>query len=248
MRAIDTNVLVRLLVRDDPDQVARAEAFVEHGAWVSLPVLVETVWVMQSVYGLNRRRIGTVVGMLVEHEYLTLQDEDVVRQAHATLAGSTGFSDCLVVEIARKAGHVPVGTFDRKMSQVDMLVTPAQRSAGSAARPGRVAPLARNRGYVHRRPRRRHRLRPHQDRIRLPRRADRQVQPSAAYRARPGRPRDVRGPGRLPLEVPGNRPDPTHPPHGPSPPGRMPAPGPVTRPAPKPRRVERAVLLGDQSS
>ena len=121
MRAIDTNVLVRLLVRDDPEQVARAEAFVAHGAWVSLPVLVETVWVMQSVYGLNRRRIGTVVGMLVEHEYLTLQDEDVVRRAHATFSGtrSTGFSDCLVVEIARKAGHVPVGTFDTKMSRVD---------------------------------------------------------------------------------------------------------------------------------
>lgn len=121
MRAVDTNVLVRLLVRDEPDQVARAEAFVEHGAWISLPVLVETVWVLQSVYGLHRRRIGTVVGMLLEHERLTLQDEDVVRKAHATFSGtrSTGFSDCLVVEIARKAGHLPVGTFDRKLSRVD---------------------------------------------------------------------------------------------------------------------------------
>ena len=121
MRAVDTNVLVRLLVRDDADQVARAEAFVEHGAWVSLPVLVETVWVLQSVYGLNRRRIETVVGMLVEHERLTVQDEDVVRRAQATFNStrSTGFTDCLVVEIARKAGHGPVGTFDRKMSRVD---------------------------------------------------------------------------------------------------------------------------------
>ena len=45
IRAIDTNVLVRLIVRDDPEQVARAEAFVEHGAWISLLVLAETVWV-----------------------------------------------------------------------------------------------------------------------------------------------------------------------------------------------------------
>ncbi len=121
MRAVDTNVLVRLLVRDDPDQVARAEAFVEHGAWISLPVLVETIWVLQSVYGLHRRRIGTVVGMLIDHERLTLQDEDVVRRARAAFSGtrSTGFSDCLVVEIARKAGHLPVGTFDRKLSRVD---------------------------------------------------------------------------------------------------------------------------------
>ena len=121
MRAVDTNVLVRRLVRDDPDQLARAEAFVEHGAWVSLPVLVETVWVLQSVYGLNRRRIGPVVGMLVEHERLSLQDEDVVRRAHAAFGRtrSTGFTDCLVVEVARKAGHTPVGTFDRKMSRVE---------------------------------------------------------------------------------------------------------------------------------
>ena len=121
MRAIDTNVLVRLIVRDDPEQVARAEAFVEHGAWISLPVLVETVWVLKSVYGLSRRRIGTVVSMLMEHDRLALQDEDVVRRAHATFARerSVGFSDCLVIEIAGKAGHVPVGTFDRKMSRVN---------------------------------------------------------------------------------------------------------------------------------
>ena len=121
MRAVDTNVLVRLLVRYDPDQVARAEAFVENGAWISLPVLIETIWVLQSVYGLSRRRISTVVSMLTEHERLSLQDEDVVRRAHTTFDGtrSTGFSDCLVVEIARKAGHLPLGTFDRKMSRVD---------------------------------------------------------------------------------------------------------------------------------
>ena len=121
MRAIDTNVLVRLIVRDDPEQVGRAEAFVEHGAWISQPVLAETVWVLKSVYGVSRGRIGTVVSMLMEHDRLALQDEDVVRRAHATFASErlVDFSDCLVVELARKAGHVPVGTFDRKMSRLD---------------------------------------------------------------------------------------------------------------------------------
>ncbi len=77
MRAIDTNVLVRLIVRDDPEQVGRAEAFVEHGAWISLPVLAETVRVLTSVYGVGRGRIGTVVSMLMEHDRLALQDESV---------------------------------------------------------------------------------------------------------------------------------------------------------------------------
>ena len=121
MRAVDTNVLVRLIVRDDADQVARAEAFVAQGAWVSVPVLVEAVWVLKSVYGLSRRRIGTVLDMLVEHDRLTLQDEDAVRRACALFARerSAGFSDCLIVEVARKAGHVPVGTFDKSMARLE---------------------------------------------------------------------------------------------------------------------------------
>ena len=121
MRAVDTNVLLRLIVRDDADQVARAEAFLAQGAWVSLPVLVEVVWVLRSVYGLGRQRIGIVLDMLVEHDRLTLQDEDVVRRACALFARerSAGFSDCLIVEVARKAGHVPVGTFDKRMTRLD---------------------------------------------------------------------------------------------------------------------------------
>ena len=121
MRAVDTNVLVRLVVRDDPEQVDRAEAFVAPGAWVSLLVLAEAVWVLDSVYGLNRKRIGTVVGMLIEHDRLTLQDEDVVRKAHSMFerGRAIGFSACLIVAVARKAGHVPVGTFDRRMARLD---------------------------------------------------------------------------------------------------------------------------------
>lgn len=121
MRAVDTNVLVRLVVRDDPEQVDRAEAFVAPGAWVSLLVLAEAVRVLDSVYGLNRKRIGTVVGMLIEHDRLTLQDEDVVRKAHSMFerGRAIGFSACLIVAVARKAGHVPVGTFDRRMARLD---------------------------------------------------------------------------------------------------------------------------------
>ena len=121
MRAVDTSIVVRLIARDDPQQVARAEAFVAQGAWVALPVLAEAIRVLKSVYGLNRRRIGVVVGMLIEHDRLALQDEDVVRKAHSTFERerSIEFSDCLIVESARKAGHVPVGTFDRKMARLE---------------------------------------------------------------------------------------------------------------------------------
>jgi len=48
MRAIDTNVLVRLITRDDSRQAAAAEAFVENGAWVSVLALAEATWVSMS--------------------------------------------------------------------------------------------------------------------------------------------------------------------------------------------------------
>jgi predicted nucleic-acid-binding protein len=53
MRAVDTNILVRLIARDDPRQTAAAEAFIVNGAWVSLLALAEAVWVLGTVYDLN---------------------------------------------------------------------------------------------------------------------------------------------------------------------------------------------------
>ena len=53
MRAVDTNVLVRLMTRDDAKQAALADEFIERGAWVSHLVLVETTWVLSTVYELS---------------------------------------------------------------------------------------------------------------------------------------------------------------------------------------------------
>src|SRR5215212_6317137 len=117
MRAVDTNVLVRLLARDDAKQVAAAERFIEPGAWVSQIVLTETTWVLDSVFGLASRQIATVVEMLLDHERLVIQDADVVAAAVAQLRKkpTLGFSDCLILEVARRAGHLPLGTFDRQL-------------------------------------------------------------------------------------------------------------------------------------
>jgi len=71
MRAVDTNVLVRLATRDDAKQVAAAEAFIAKGAWVPHLVLAETVWVLVSVYDLGPAAIATVVEMFLNHRDLT---------------------------------------------------------------------------------------------------------------------------------------------------------------------------------
>src|SRR5450631_1842599 len=119
MLAIDTNILVRLVARDDSDQVKAAEQFVGKGAWISHLVLAETLWVLDSVYELSRAQIATAVDMLLNHQDLTLQDAEVVASAlrHYRSRSAVEFSDCLVLEIARKAGHLPVATFDRNFAK-----------------------------------------------------------------------------------------------------------------------------------
>jgi predicted nucleic-acid-binding protein len=63
----------------------------------------------------------SVVEMLLNQEYLTLQDSDAVAEAVELFRSrpALGFSDCLMVQLARKAGHLPLGTFDRALGKVE---------------------------------------------------------------------------------------------------------------------------------
>ena len=120
MRAIDTNVLIRLITRDDARQAAAAEAFVKKGAWVSVLALAETTWVLTSVYDISHKELAQAIEMLLNHQDLALQYPDTVAAAlnlyRATPA--LGFSDCLLLELARRDGHLPLGTFDRNLAKV----------------------------------------------------------------------------------------------------------------------------------
>lgn len=121
MLAVDTNILIRLIVRDDAVQARTAELAVARGAWVSHLVLAETISVLDAVYDLAREKIATAVDMLLNHEVITIQDADVVQLAldQFRARGGIDFSDCLMLEIARKAGHLPVATFDRDFAKLE---------------------------------------------------------------------------------------------------------------------------------
>lgn len=121
MRSVDTNVLVRLVTRDDAKQVAAAEAFVQRGAWVPQLALAEATWVLSAVYELDSSAIATAVEMLLNHRDLTLEGAEVVANALGTFRKrpTLGFSDCLMLEVARKAGHLPLGTFDRSLGRLE---------------------------------------------------------------------------------------------------------------------------------
>lgn len=121
MAAADTNVLVRLVVRDDEIQTARAEAFIARGVWISQLALAETIWVLRSIYGFGHAELIDVVQMFLDLRTAIVEDVDVVAAAldQYRQRPALRFTDCLIVEMARHAGHLPLGTFDRALASLD---------------------------------------------------------------------------------------------------------------------------------
>jgi predicted nucleic acid-binding protein len=120
MRAVDTNVLVRLITGDSPSQQASAQAFLAGGAWVSHVVLAETSWVLAKAYDMTPADLLDTLAMLLDHAEVTVEDPELVARAvdeFRTHPG-LGFSDCLILELARSAGHTPLGTFDRDLAKL----------------------------------------------------------------------------------------------------------------------------------
>ena len=70
---------------------------------------------------LDAAEIGASVEQLLNHKDLILQDREVVAAAVEIFRSrpALGFTDCLLLEVARKAGHLPLGTFDRNLSKID---------------------------------------------------------------------------------------------------------------------------------
>jgi predicted nucleic-acid-binding protein len=119
MLAVDTNVLVRIFTGDDPRQAAIADRFIEPGAWVSILAMAETIWVLRNYFDRTPAELSNIIERLLGHRYLVLQDSDAVAAALELFRAqpAVGFSDCLMLALARKAGHLPLGTFDRRLAK-----------------------------------------------------------------------------------------------------------------------------------
>jgi predicted nucleic-acid-binding protein len=121
MVAVDTNVLVRLITGDNPRQTAVADQFIENGAWVPALAVAEATWVLRAIYKQSHAEIAAAVDMLLAHKNLILQDADILAAALELYKSrpSLGFSDSLMLHVARKAGHLPLGTFDHALGRVE---------------------------------------------------------------------------------------------------------------------------------
>ncbi len=120
MIGLDTNVLVRYLAQDDPEQAEHATRIIEQDlseripGFIGIVVLVETVWVLQRLYRANAAEIRETVQDLLESRSIVLENRDVVARALvAAEAGSCGFADAIIAASASSAGCSRILSFDR---------------------------------------------------------------------------------------------------------------------------------------
>jgi len=124
MTAVDTNVLVRFLVHDDPAQAALVrEKFLSAeregtAFFVPLLVLLETIWVLESAYAIPRSDLLDTLADLLRLPILNFEQREAV-QAALTAARShpLDLPDALIAESARHNGCSSVLTFDRKAAR-----------------------------------------------------------------------------------------------------------------------------------
>ena len=123
MIALDTNVLVRFLVRDDEAQASAANMLLtsltaEEPGFVCREVVVELVWVLERAYGFPRDQIADVLEQLVSTEVLVIEAaDDVAQAAFRYRAGGAGFSDLMILAAAERAQALPMYTFDQKAAR-----------------------------------------------------------------------------------------------------------------------------------
>jgi predicted nucleic-acid-binding protein len=120
MIGLDTNVLVRFLVKDDRSQFERAQKLVkreasEGGVSISLLVLLETEWVLRSRYSLSKSEIAGALSGLLDSTEVRVEDEATVERALFLWRDSAAeFADCLIGERYRELGCRATASFDMR--------------------------------------------------------------------------------------------------------------------------------------
>jgi predicted nucleic-acid-binding protein len=116
---IDTNILIRYLVKDDPVQTPAAVRIIHslsfrQPGWLAITVLVELAWTLRRIYKLDRIAIAAIVEKLLGSKDMILEQREIVYQALLLYGSSRAdFADCLIAVGARNAGCAGVATFDQ---------------------------------------------------------------------------------------------------------------------------------------
>ena len=129
MLGIDTNVLVRYVMRDDEAQFEKASRLIKReisageAVFVSLPVLLESEWVLRSRYKLEKAEIVEVISALLDATEIQFEAEPVIEESLRLWKDSTAsFADCLIGTHNRRLGCRATATFDRKAARLPAFV------------------------------------------------------------------------------------------------------------------------------
>lgn len=124
MVGVDTNILVRYIVRDVSEQVEAADKLLESftvdaQGYVPREVVIEVIWVLSRSYGFNRTEIANVILDSVDTESLVVESaDDIVHAAVAYARGDGDFADLMILVAVRRAGCETLYTFDRKFARL----------------------------------------------------------------------------------------------------------------------------------
>ena len=120
MIGLDTNILVRYLTQDDPDQAAQATRILEEEltdddpGFIGLVVLVETIWVLRRLYKASPEEIRETVNDLLGSRRILVENRHVVARAVATSAkNASDFADSIIAASALDVGCRKIVSFDR---------------------------------------------------------------------------------------------------------------------------------------
>lgn len=129
MIGLDSNVVIRHLTADDPEQSARVAAFLarrctaDRPGYINRIVLCEIVWVLKRLYRYDRAVIATVVERLLHTTELVVEDRELVAAAlEGYRNGEADFSDCLIGLGNLAAGCETTATLDRDAASLPTFV------------------------------------------------------------------------------------------------------------------------------
>lgn len=124
MIGLDTNVVVRYLVQDEPEQSAAASTVIDAlsektPGFLSLVTVVELHWVLQRAYKLSTTRCAELVEGLLNARELRVDQDSIVRAALTKSRDGIDFADAVIAELGRVSGCEYTVTFDRRAAQSD---------------------------------------------------------------------------------------------------------------------------------
>ncbi|MBX9881725.1 MAG: type II toxin-antitoxin system VapC family toxin [Sphingomonas sp.] len=122
MKSVDTNVLARFVVGDDPAQSARAAQLLQASCFIADTVLLETAWLLGSRYAMDRASVAATLRDLIDLPSVSVGDADGLCWAIERFAAGADFADMLHLHGSRSADAFV--TFDQKVARVAAAASP----------------------------------------------------------------------------------------------------------------------------